>query len=94
MLLSRAHRTPLRRASSATTTTLTINTRATAPPAASGLEWPHVFLVRMNEGDCPIAGAEGAALEEERRLAFVAFTRAKVRVAAVSARQCVPVRGW
>ena len=35
-----------------------------------------------------------AEIEEERRLAFVAFTRAKVRVAAVSARQCVPVRGW
>ncbi|MCH5183074.1 MAG: UvrD-helicase domain-containing protein [Oscillospiraceae bacterium] len=46
--------------------------------AAKGLEFPHVFLCAMNEGSFPtrkVNTLEG--MEEERRLAFVAVTRAK-----------------
>lgn len=45
---------------------------------AKGLEFPHVFLCGLEEGVFPsrkTATFEG--MEEERRLAFVAFTRAK-----------------
>ncbi len=48
---------------------------------AKGLEFPCVFLCAMNEGIFPsrkIRTAEG--MEEERRLAFVALTRAKERL--------------
>ncbi|HHT67403.1 MAG TPA: UvrD-helicase domain-containing protein [Erysipelotrichaceae bacterium] len=48
---------------------------------AKGLEFPVVFLVRLNQGVLPNNRAliEGgySALEEERRLAYVAMTRAK-----------------
>ena len=48
---------------------------------AKGLEYPVVFIIRFNNGVFPSSRAlvEGgyAALEEERRLAYVAFTRAK-----------------
>ena len=46
--------------------------------AAKGLEFPHVFLCGMNEGIFPsrkVNTLEGT--EEERRLAFVAMTRAE-----------------
>ncbi len=46
--------------------------------AAKGLEFPYVFLIGMNEGVFPskrTATHEG--MEEERRLAFVAMTRAE-----------------
>lgn len=46
--------------------------------AAKGLEFEHVFLCGMNEGIFPSRKtASQSAMEEERRLAFVAFTRAK-----------------
>ena len=51
---------------------------------AKGLEYPVVFVVRLNQGIFPSARAmdEGGyqGQEEERRLAYVAFTRAKERL--------------
>ena len=45
--------------------------------AAKGLEFPHVFLCGMNEGIFPTRRVRTLpAMEEERRLAFVAMTRA------------------
>lgn len=51
---------------------------------AKGLEFPIVFLVRLNDGVFPhirsmLEGGYGA-IEEERRLAYVAFTRAKEKL--------------
>jgi DNA helicase-2/ATP-dependent DNA helicase PcrA len=49
--------------------------------AAKGLEFPYVFLIGMNEGIFPsrkVRTVEG--MEEERRLAFVAMTRAEKRL--------------
>jgi len=44
---------------------------------AKGLEFPHVFLCGLSEGLFPSKKtATAQAMEEERRLAFVAFTRA------------------
>lgn len=51
---------------------------------AKGLEFPVVFLVRFNQGVFPhnrsISEGGYDALEEERRLAYVAYTRAKERL--------------
>lgn len=45
---------------------------------AKGLEFPIVFLPGCNEGDCPAKNAKTAAqMEEERRIFYVALTRAK-----------------
>lgn len=45
---------------------------------AKGLEFPIVFVIGMNEGVMPNAKISGAAeMEEERRIAYVAMTRAK-----------------
>ena len=50
--------------------------------AAKGLEWPVVFLPALEEGIFPSERAimNRAALEEERRLFYVACTRAKERL--------------
>lgn len=46
--------------------------------AAKGLEFPYVFLAAMNEGVFPSKKTDTKkAMEEERRLAFVAMTRAE-----------------
>lgn len=46
--------------------------------AAKGLEWPHVHVVGLSEGIFPISHAQSDHdIEEERRLAYVAFTRAR-----------------
>ena len=44
--------------------------------AAKGLEFEHVFVIGMEEGFLPLVG-DGSDLEEERRLGYVAITRAK-----------------
>ncbi len=49
--------------------------------AAKGLEFPYVFLCGMNEGIFPSGKVRTLpAMEEERRLAFVAVTRAEKRL--------------
>ncbi len=44
--------------------------------AAKGLEFDHVFTIGLEEGFLPLLG-DGNDLEEERRLGYVAFTRAR-----------------
>lgn len=44
--------------------------------ASKGLEFSHVFIIGLEEGFLPLVG-EGSDLEEERRLGYVSFTRAK-----------------
>ncbi len=49
--------------------------------AAKGLEFPYVFLCEMNEGIFPTKKTRTLpGMEEERRLAFVAVTRAEKRL--------------
>ena len=46
--------------------------------AAKGLEFPYVFLCCLNEGILPSKKTDSPeGMEEERRLAFVALTRAR-----------------
>ncbi len=55
--------------------------------AAKGLEWDAVFIVGCSEGLMPISLAETAeAVEEEKRLLYVAITRARENIAISFAR--------
>jgi DNA helicase II / ATP-dependent DNA helicase PcrA len=59
---------------------------------AKGLEWPIVFLAGLEDGLFPSlrgrgeAASEDAIVEEERRLAYVAITRARQRLVLTHAR--------
>ncbi len=44
--------------------------------ASKGLEFEHLFVIGLEEGFLPLIG-EGSDIEEERRLGYVSFTRAK-----------------
>ncbi|MCF6330095.1 MAG: UvrD-helicase domain-containing protein [Sulfurimonas sp.] len=44
--------------------------------ASKGLEFDHIFIIGLEEGFLPLTG-DGSDLEEERRLGYVSFTRAK-----------------
>ena len=57
--------------------------------SAKGLEFPNVFVVGVEEGLFPSARCIGEPdeIEEERRLCYVAITRAKKRLTMTSARQ-------
>jgi len=48
--------------------------------SSKGLEYPVVFVVQMNEGIFPHARSFDTGIDEERRLAYVAFTRAMKRL--------------
>lgn len=47
--------------------------------ASKGLEFEHLFVIGLEEGFLPLIG-DGSDLEEERRLGYVAFTRAKTHL--------------
>eukprot|EP01047_Picozoa_sp_COSAG01_P049563 COSAG01_NODE_4925_length_4616_cov_52.588444_1_plen_604_part_00 len=55
---------------------------------SKGLEWKAVFVIKMNEGELPMSfnqqeldsSQESSALQEERRLCFVALSRASSRL--------------
>lgn len=55
--------------------------------ASKGLEFPVVFVVQMNEGAFPHERSLDTGIEEERRLAYVAFTRAMRRLVVTRSRR-------
>ncbi len=62
--------------------------------AAKGLEWEAVFVVGLTDGTFPISYADTVArLEEERRLFYVAVTRARTHLALSWARARAGGRG-
>lgn len=59
--------------------------------SAKGLEFEHVYLAGMEDGIFPsymtIASGDSSELEEERRLAYVGITRAKLDLTILAAKQ-------
>lgn len=57
--------------------------------SAKGLEFPYVYVVGMEEGMFPSGRAAGESeeMEEERRLCYVAMTRAREQLTMTTARQ-------
>ena len=48
--------------------------------SSKGLEYPVVIVIQMNEGKFPHSRSLDTGIDEERRLAYVAFTRAMERL--------------
>lgn len=62
--------------------------------SAKGLEWDNVFVINLAAGRFPSGQAEGSAqMEEERRLFYVAATRARKRLFFVYPREVVSFGG-
>jgi DNA helicase-2/ATP-dependent DNA helicase PcrA len=59
--------------------------------SAKGQEWKHVFVLNVNDGNFPneFACGDPARIEEERRLLYVAMTRAKESLALIR-----PLKYW
>ena len=57
--------------------------------SAKGLEWQHVFVIWLAEGRLPSYAAldDPASLEEERRLLYVAATRARATLTLLAPRE-------
>lgn len=60
---------------------------------AKGLEWPVVVLAGVEEGLVPYGDPSGAQLAEERRLLYVAVTRARSELLCTWARRRTNARG-
>ncbi len=58
--------------------------------SSKGLEYPIVFVVQMNEGVFPHERSLDTGVDEERRLAYVAFTRAMKRLVVTRSLQHAP----
>lgn len=64
--------------------------------SAKGLEFDYVFIIGLEEGLFPHSNSlyEDAELEEERRLFYVALTRARKRAYLVNARERIRFGDW
>lgn len=60
--------------------------------AAKGREWSSVFLPAFEQGTIP-SGSKSASIDEERRLAYVGFTRAKDNLVLTVCQKRVPSWG-